>query len=105
MTRLRSADIAKISAGLKAYDEELLSKTGKTLRGIACYAMELNEEDVVDRLSHVHIGVVPVDWGQGFAASARIRSAIAHRSVGPLCPAPIRNGGDRGTGYGRHSRH
>ena len=65
MTRLRSADIAEISAGLKAYDEELISKTGKTLRGIACYAVELNEEDVVGRISHVRIGVVPVHWGHG----------------------------------------
>lgn len=65
MTRLRSTDIAEISAGLKAYDEELLSKTGRTLRGIACYALELNEDDIVDRISHIHIGVVPVHWGSG----------------------------------------
>jgi pyrrolysine biosynthesis protein PylD len=65
MTRLLSADIAEISARLDAYDEELLAKTGLTLRGLACYAVGLNEEDIVDRLSDVPIGVVPIRWGKG----------------------------------------
>ena len=65
MTRLRSADIAKIPSHLVSYDEELFAKTGHTLRGLACYAVGLNEEDIVDRLPEVPIGVVPIRWGKG----------------------------------------
>ncbi len=43
MTRLQSDDISGISSQLKAYDEELLVKTGHNLRQIACHAMELKE--------------------------------------------------------------
>ena len=38
MTRLKTLDIAGISAGLDRYDAELLIKTGCTLRGLACQA-------------------------------------------------------------------
>jgi pyrrolysine biosynthesis protein PylD len=65
MTRLQSVDIAEISAQLNSYDEELLAKTGRTLRGIACYAAGLNEEEIVDRLTRVHVAVVPIRWGKG----------------------------------------
>ena len=41
MTRLQSDDIAGIVPRLKAYDEELLAKTGCNLRQIACHAVAL----------------------------------------------------------------
>ena len=65
MTRLRSADIANISSHLDAYDQELLAKTGRSLRGIACHAVGLSEEEAVERMPDVHIGVVPIRWGKG----------------------------------------
>ena len=65
MTRLQSTDISEISTRLDAYDQELLAKTGHTLRGLACYAVGLNEENIVDRLPDVLIGVVPIRWGKG----------------------------------------
>jgi len=65
MTRLQSTDISEIGIRLDAYDQELLAKTGHTLRGLACYAVGLNEEDIVDRLPDVLIGVVPIRWGKG----------------------------------------
>jgi pyrrolysine biosynthesis protein PylD len=65
MTRLQSTDISEIGTRLDAYDQELLAKTGHTLRGLACYAVGLNEEDIVDRLPDVLIGVVPIRWGKG----------------------------------------
>jgi len=65
MTRLQSTDISEICTRLDAYDQELLAKTGHTLRGLACYAVGLNEEDIVNRLPDVLIGVVPIRWGQG----------------------------------------
>ncbi len=65
MTRLQSADIAGISARLIEYDEELLEKTGRTLRGLACYAVGLGEEEIAAGMANVRIGVVPIGWGQG----------------------------------------
>ena len=65
MTRLQSTDISEIGTRLDAYDQELLAKTGHSLRGLACYAVGLNEEDIVDRLPGVLIGVVPIRWGKG----------------------------------------
>lgn len=65
MTRLQSADIAGVSARLNDYDEELLAKTGRTLRGLACYAVGLSEEDITAAMANVRIGVVPVGWGKG----------------------------------------
>ena len=65
MTRLQSTDISEIGTRLDAYDQELLAKTGHSLRGLACYAVGLNEEDIVDRLPEVLIGVVPIRWGKG----------------------------------------
>lgn len=65
MTRLQSGDIAEISVRLNEYDEELLAKTGCTLRGLACYAVGLDEEEIAAELADVRIGVVPIRWGQG----------------------------------------
>jgi pyrrolysine biosynthesis protein PylD len=65
MTRLQSTDISEIGTRLDAYDQELLAKTGHTLRGLACYAVGLNEEEIVDRLPDVLVGVVPIRWGKG----------------------------------------
>lgn len=65
MTRLQTTDIANISSQLEAYDQELLTKTGRSLRGIACHAVGQSEEEALNRLPDVHIGVVPIQWGQG----------------------------------------
>jgi pyrrolysine biosynthesis protein PylD len=65
MTRLLSDDIAGISAGLNEYDTELLAKTGHSLRGLACYAVGLREEEISVAMPKVRIGVVPIAWGKG----------------------------------------
>jgi len=65
MTRLLSDDISGISFQLKAYDEELLLKTGHNLRQIACHAVDLKEEDIRGTVPIVRAGVVPIQWGQG----------------------------------------
>ena len=65
MTRLQTNDIAKITAQLQAYDEELVSKTGHTLRQIACHAVGLEEREVGTIPSTLSVGVVPIEWGQG----------------------------------------
>jgi pyrrolysine biosynthesis protein PylD len=65
MTRLQSDDISDIAPQLKAYDDELLSKTGHTLRQIAYHAVGLKEKDVRGVIPTVRVGVVPIRWGQG----------------------------------------
>jgi len=65
MTRLRSDDILNIPSQLKAYDEELLAKTGHNLRQIACRAVAVKEDDVQGVVSTVRLGIVPIRWGQG----------------------------------------
>jgi pyrrolysine biosynthesis protein PylD len=50
---------------LDAYDAELLTKTGRTLRGIACFVAGQNEPNIASRLSGIQVGVVPVQWGAG----------------------------------------
>ena len=65
MTRLRSIDIADISVRLDAYDAELLTKTGRTLRGIACYVADQNEQAIASRLARIQVAVVPIQWGAG----------------------------------------
>jgi pyrrolysine biosynthesis protein PylD len=65
MTRLQTSDVATITSQLKAYDEELVSKTGHTLRQIACHAVGLTEAVVSKISSTLPVGVVPIHWGQG----------------------------------------
>ena len=65
MTRLQSFDIEKISASLNLYDEQLLAKTGRTLRGVSCYAAGLDEKEFLEKSAHIHVAVVPIQWGQG----------------------------------------
>ena len=65
MTRLQSIDIEEISDSLNSYDEKLVAKTGRTLRGIACYTAGLEEKEFLEKSAHILIAVVPIQWGQG----------------------------------------
>ena len=65
MTRLQSDDISNIVPQLNPYDEELVSKTGHTLRQIACHAVGLKEKDAREVISRLRVGIVPIRWGQG----------------------------------------
>ncbi|MCX6580585.1 MAG: 3-methylornithyl-N6-L-lysine dehydrogenase PylD [Candidatus Aminicenantes bacterium] len=65
MTRLRHHDIKDIAAQLTDYDNELLQKTGHTLRGIACHALDFHEEKLQSLCGSVSIGIVPISSGQG----------------------------------------
>ena len=65
MTRLQTSDLANITAQLQAYNEELISKTGHTLRQIACHAVGLNEREAIKSMATLSVGVVPIGWGQG----------------------------------------
>lgn len=65
MTRLKPGDIKDIPGRLAEYDGELLERTGRNLRGIACHALEVSEEDFLLLSKNVSIGVVPIRSGQG----------------------------------------
>lgn len=80
MTRLRTEDIKAISAQLKQYDRELIRKTGRTLCGIACHALGLEEEEFHSLAALVPVAVIPVRSGQGVITgfSPTVRDIVAH---------------------------
>ena len=65
MTRLTIDDIKTISDELEAYDEELATKTGRTLSGIACQAAGISESEIKKISADVRVGVIPITFGQG----------------------------------------
>lgn len=66
MTRLKSDLVNKIGEKLASYDEELLRKTGHTLKQISCHgAAGIQEEELVNVISRVPVAVVPVTSGEG----------------------------------------
>jgi pyrrolysine biosynthesis protein PylD len=65
MTRLTTDHIAKINDELQAYDDELLSKTGCMLGGIACQAAGVKESEAKKISADLLIGVIPITFGEG----------------------------------------
>ncbi|MBU8910104.1 MAG: 3-methylornithyl-N6-L-lysine dehydrogenase PylD [Desulfobacterales bacterium] len=65
MTRLKTSDINDISSRLEIYNQEVLSKTGRTLLGIACHACGKDEIQMRRQIESFCIHVVPVTAGQG----------------------------------------
>ena len=65
MTRLTSQDIESICDDLFDYESALISKTGCTLRQIACRALNISENDIQDFAGQVRVGVVPVTSANG----------------------------------------
>jgi len=65
MTRLRTEDIKHISQKLKEYDQELLKKTGKTLKGVALHAIGLPDYEFQEIVKSFNICIVPLTCGQG----------------------------------------
>jgi pyrrolysine biosynthesis protein PylD len=82
MTRLQSDDISDIVPQLKAYDEELFSKTGHSLRQIACHAVGQKENDARGILSRLRVGIVPIRWGQGVITGFGEATAAILRHLG-----------------------
>ena len=68
MTRLKAQDVESISAKLFQYDTELISKTGHPLRGIACLAAGVQEDEIKKHLKKVRVGVIPITVGEGVIA-------------------------------------
>ncbi len=76
MTRLTTADIKIVASSLAEYDAELTSKTGCTLKGIACRAVGVGEGDFAEKAASHIVAVVPMTCGlgiiDGFAEAVRL---------------------------------
>jgi len=80
MTRLRTENIKHIPQELKAYDQQLLNKTGNTLKGIALHAVDLLDYEFEEIVKSFKICVIPLTCGQGVINrfSATVSGIIRH---------------------------
>jgi len=62
---LKTNDIRHIVAELVEYDKALIGKTGRSLRGVACYAAGADETAMQSQLKDVLVGVIPITSGKG----------------------------------------
>jgi pyrrolysine biosynthesis protein PylD len=68
VTRLATDDVKSISAELSEYEAELTAKTGYSLRGVACLAAGVQEDEIKYRLQNTLVGVIPINAGEGVIA-------------------------------------
>jgi pyrrolysine biosynthesis protein PylD len=80
MTRLTTDDITSIADELQAYDEELVTKTGCSLHGIACQAAGITESEIKKVSADVRVGVIPITFDQGVIKgfSETVASIVSH---------------------------
>ena len=80
MTRLRTEDIKHVPKELKAYDQQLLKKTGNTLKGIACHAVDVLDYEFEEIVKSFKVCVIPLTCGQGVinCFSATVSGIISH---------------------------
>lgn len=80
MTRLVSDDIADIVDKLEDYDTELISKTGHSLRGIACAAAGVDESRIRKILGNLLVGVIPITSGEGIISGfcQAVKGIVSH---------------------------
>jgi pyrrolysine biosynthesis protein PylD len=80
VTRLRTDDIKYITGRLSEYDTELELKTGCSLRGLACNAAGIKENDIDNKLKNVMVGVIPITSGKGIICGfcEAVKSIITH---------------------------
>jgi len=87
MTRLRTEDVEHIPQALQAYDQALLKKTGHSLNGLACHALDFGDDAFAESVNSCKVCVVPVTCGQGLikgfcpAVNGIIRYLGFHSSV------------------------
>lgn len=80
MTRLRTEDIKHIRQELIAYDQQLLNRTGHTLKGIAFHALNLLVDEFEEVIKPCKVCAVPLTCGQGVinCFSATVSDIISH---------------------------
>jgi pyrrolysine biosynthesis protein PylD len=65
MTRLQSCDIVDIPLNIKVFDDELKSKTGHSLRQLACKAVGIGVTAADTIRTDCSVSVIPTTCGQG----------------------------------------
>lgn len=80
MTRLKPSDLEGLGESLESYDKKLLTKTGRTLRQIACQAAGIDEEQILSLIRDTRVGVVSMTAGEGIISgfSEAVRDIIRH---------------------------
>ncbi|MCP4612511.1 MAG: 3-methylornithyl-N6-L-lysine dehydrogenase PylD [Planctomycetes bacterium] len=80
MTRLCTEDIEHIRYELKTYDQQLVNRTGKTLKGIAFHAFGLPDSEFEEIIKSNKVCVIPLTCGQGIikSFSATVSGIISH---------------------------
>lgn len=88
MTRLEPADISGLDRDLKRFDGEVLAKTGRSLRQIACRAAGTDEERILRVMEDTTVGVVPVTAGEGIISgfAETVRDIIRHLGFRAFVP-------------------
>ena len=83
MTRLKVEDVQDIGHDLEAYDESLITRTGRTLKEIAMESVGMTVDEMDQSLSRFTVGVVPVTSGlgviQGFTDA--VKGILSHIGV------------------------
>ncbi|MGE5258464.1 MAG: 3-methylornithyl-N6-L-lysine dehydrogenase PylD [Hyphomicrobiales bacterium] len=80
MTRLQAQDMATIARDLDAYERSLRTRTGLTLRGLACRAAGVEEHPFTCWCQNSRSAVVPLTCGQGAIAgfAESVQRILAH---------------------------
>jgi pyrrolysine biosynthesis protein PylD len=80
MTRLRTEDIENIPHELKDYDQQLLNRTGKTLKAIASHSVGLLDSELDEIIKSNNVCVIPLTCGQGIidSFSATVSGIISY---------------------------
>jgi pyrrolysine biosynthesis protein PylD len=62
------------------YDAELAAKTGFSLRGIACWAAGIGEDEIQLMLDSVLIGIIPISSGEGIISGFcdAVKAIVSH---------------------------
>ncbi|MHC6179683.1 3-methylornithyl-N6-L-lysine dehydrogenase PylD [Clostridium sp. JNZ X4-2] len=85
VTLLKSKDIFGISENLARYDKILCEKTGKSLAGIAMYAVSRENRDSEPCFKDSLVGVVPVTCGSGIINGFSETVSCIVESIGFKC--------------------
>jgi len=69
-----------IADNLARYDKELFVKTGCDLRGIACHAVDCDNEKISTLFGSVMVGIVPITAGKGLIGgfSEAVKQIVTH---------------------------
>jgi pyrrolysine biosynthesis protein PylD len=83
MTRLRTEDINNIEKTLQEYDQELIKKTGCTLKEIAIKAVQAEEKEINEKIKNIKTAVVPITTGKGIINkfSETVTAIVKHMGV------------------------